>query len=77
MTKFLINTKVKLVGLHVYIKIGGRVMLTYNIDTSDKLSNGQIGTIVNIEINHGKVKTIYVRFDKHDVGLNKRLAERV
>ena len=24
------------------IKIGGRVMLTYNIDTSDKLSNGQI-----------------------------------
>ena len=52
------------------IKIGARVMITTNIDVSDGLTNGVMGTIVNIlkyeeEVN---VKVILVKFDNSDVG---------
>ena len=52
------------------IKIGGRVMITTNIDVSDGLTNGVMGTIVNIlkdeeEVN---VKVILGKFDNSDVG---------
>ena len=52
------------------IKIGARVMITTNIDVSDRLTNGVMGMIVNIlkdeeELN---VKVILVKFDNSDVG---------
>ena len=52
------------------IKVGARVMITTNIDVSDRLTNGVMGTIVNIvkdeeEVN---VKVILVKFDNSDVG---------
>ena len=66
------------------IKVGAKVMLTYNIDTSDKLTNGQIGTIVHIEYvynmqidNVKTVKTVYVKFDKPNIGLNKSLGDNI
>ena len=52
-------------------------MLTYNVDTSDKLSNGQIGTIVYIKIQNDNVNTVYVRFDKPNIGLNKRVGDNL
>ena len=51
------------------IKIGARVMIITNIDISDRLTNGVMGTTVNIlkdeEVN---VKVILVKFDDSDVG---------
>ena len=56
------------------IKIGARVMIITNIDVSDGLTNGVMGTIVNIlkdeeEVN---VKVILVKFDNSDVGQSGR-----
>ena len=59
------------------IKVGAKVMLTYNVDTTDKLTNGQIGTIVYIETQNENIKTIYVKFDKPNIGLNKRLGDNL
>ena len=59
------------------VKVGAKVMLTYNVDTCDKLTNGQIGTIVHIKMENGMAKTIYVRFDKPEVGLNKKLGDDI
>ena len=49
-------------------------MITKNIDVSDGLTNGVMGTIVNIlkdeeEVN---VKVILVKFDNSDVGQSAR-----
>ena len=56
------------------IKIGVRVMITMNIDISDGLTNGVMGTIVNIikdeEVN---VKVILVKFDNSDVGQSAKI----
>ena len=56
------------------IKVGARVMITTNIDVSDGLTNGVMGTIVNIlkdedEVN---VKVILVKFDNSHVGQSAR-----
>ena len=56
------------------IKVGARVMITTNIDVSDGLTNGLMGTIVNIlkdEEEHN-VKVILVKFDNSDVGQSAR-----
>jgi len=59
------------------IKNGARVMLTSNVDISDKLINGQIGTVVNVTSKNDVVKTIYVKFDSSNVGLNKKKSDRL
>ena len=56
------------------IKVGARVMITPNIDVSDGLTNGVMGTIVNIlkdgeEVN---VKVTLVKFDNSNVGQSAR-----
>ena len=38
-------------------------MLTCNIDTEDRLINGQIGTVCHFMSNHQQVWRIYVKFD--------------
>ena len=50
------------------IKLGAKIMLTSNIDTKDKLINGQIGTVVHIEKRYGIVKTVFAKFDQEGVG---------
>ena len=43
--------------------VNARLMLTCNIDIPEKLTNGQIGTVVNIKV--GRVKTVsmvYIKF---------------
>ena len=52
------------------MKVGARVMLTTNIDVSDGLTNGNMGTVkyvVTEEITK-RVKVILVQFDNRDVG---------
>ena len=50
------------------IKIGARIMITKNIDIEDKLINGQIGVVQQIELRHSKVTSIYVKFDDDKAG---------
>ena len=51
------------------IKVGARVILTNNIDVSDGLTNGAMGTVANIiATTSSHIETILVRFDNTDVG---------
>ena len=52
------------------VKIHARVMITTNIDISDGLTNGAMGTVTNVVIDErtGKMICILVSFDSKDVG---------
>ena len=52
------------------IKLQAEVMLTSNMDVSDKLRNGQIGTIHHLkQDSNGNVTTIYLKMDDESAGL--------
>ena len=52
------------------VKINARVMITTNIDVSDGLTNGAMGTVTNVVINDrtAEMITILVSFDSKHVG---------
>ena len=55
------------------LKMGARVMLIFNIDVSDLLCNGSIGTIIGIEDDcKGTVRALVVKFDKPEAGRESR-----
>jgi len=56
--------------LEVSIKEGARVMLTNNVDISDRLINGQLGTVARILVNEmtQKPTIVYIKFDDERAG---------
>ena len=58
----------------VTAKINARVMMTTNIDVTDGLTNGAMGTVTNVVIDEttGKMSTILVAFDSKHVGQEAR-----
>ena len=56
--------------LEVCIKSGARVMLTNNVDISDRLINGQLGTVARITVNEvtQKPSIVYIKFDDEVAG---------
>ena len=54
------------------VKIGACVIITTNIDVADGLTNGAMGTIVNIVYNDSvkQMKAIFVKFDHTTIGEN-------
>ena len=53
------------------IKVNAGVMLTSNVDISDELTNGQIGTVFSIKITDGRVSKVYVKFDDVTTGIDR------
>ena len=58
----------------VTVKISARVMMTTNIDVTDGLTNGAMGTVTNVAIDQtmGKISVILVAFDSEYVGQEAR-----
>ena len=55
------------------LRIGARVMLTYNIDTCDSLTNGTFGEVKGFEIDHKNcVSSVFVHFDNEISGKERR-----
>ncbi len=53
----------------IHIKEGARVMLTRNINLQDRLINGQMGTVVKIDINrNNEPNVLYAKFDDEKAG---------
>ena len=53
-------------------------MLTFNLDTSDGLTNGALGEVIGYDIStEGRIKTIYVNFDDKRIGKNKRILSSI
>jgi len=61
------------IPFEVKLKIGARVMLTYNIDVVDSLVNGSMGEVVGfIKAANKSIKYIMIKFDNAKSGKNKR-----
>ena len=53
----------------VCLKVGSRIMLVYNVDGKDCLTNGQLGSVVGI-VSHdsSQIDGVLVKFDDDNVG---------
>ena len=54
------------------LKIGCRIMITRNIDTSDGLSNGAVGTLIEFQTFQGEVSMLIIEFDDTRIGFNTK-----
>jgi ATP-dependent exoDNAse (exonuclease V) alpha subunit len=56
----------------ILIKENARVMLTTNVDISDRLINGQLGTVIKVFVDNvsNKPSTIFVKFDDSNAGIS-------
>ena len=61
------------IPFEVKLKIGARVMLTFNLDVTDSLCNGSMGEIVGFKrTGSNNIKFIMVKFDKQEAGKERR-----
>ena len=55
------------------LKIGAKVMMTTNVDTTDSLTNGTFGSVFGFEKqDNGKITSILVEFEKEKSGKELR-----
>ena len=57
----------------LHLKVGARVLLVHNVDTSDKLTNGSLGEVLEFDRNrNGDVTSVVVHFYNEKVGKEYR-----
>ena len=55
------------------LKLGAKVMLTFNIDTCDCLTNGALGEVIGYRFDqNGEIRQVYVHFYDADCGKTRR-----
>ena len=55
------------------LKVGAKVMMIKNVDTSDCLTNGQTGVLMDmIKDKNGEVEFLIIKFDREDAGKGAR-----
>ena len=55
------------------LKVGAKVILTYNVNVLDSLANGAIGTVIGFEkSSHNFIETILIHFNSEKVGKERR-----
>ena len=62
----------------ISLAIGARVMLCVNVDVSDGLSNGRLGTIIAIikgSMSLGQPEAVCIKFYDVSVGINSRRSQ--
>ena len=55
------------------LKIGARVMMIFNVNISDCLINGSLGTIIDFYIENKSIEAVIVKFDNPEAGKVHRL----
>jgi len=58
------------------IKVGGRVMLTNNIDVTDGLTDGAMETVTQIIYNNSEISVILVKFHNKNVGVSVQMRSK-
>ena len=61
---------------NLVFKKKARIMLTANIDISDRLINGQLGTTYDFEHNEGNIAKIYLKLDDTKAGLKAKNCDK-
>ena len=56
----------------LYLKKGSRIMLTFNVNLSDGLVNGSLGTVIDFISDSTKVKAVVIVFDDESSGEQQR-----
>ena len=59
----------------IYVKVGARIMLIYNVRTTDGLTNGACGEILAVETSKddvSKIETLIIQFDQVNAGKQLR-----
>ena len=57
------------------LKVGAKIMLTYNINTADGLTNGSRGELIGVVKNeHGEVRKLIIKFDNSAHGQMQRVS---